>query len=260
MKSPVDLHLDILSKKIFQTEDKWPQFELLLTDLQELAAATKPEQIIVSLERTLLYGGYSLIAPLFSNGSFISVDCSPESAEDRGAYNYKMVDDPSFIKHQFDVRAVVDDTKIENESTDLLLIPNLVHHVADQDGMFKEAYRILKPGGTLYIFEPLVRELHQIPDDFLRYTPYGLAGQMEKFGFQVQDSRHHGGPFEVISYCWFQALEYIPEDERSKFETWFKEKHFKELMELDQKYPQNLSRRHTSFPTSFSVFAKKERL
>ena len=257
--SAIAKHLDILKEKVFQTEKKWPQFDLLLDDIQSLANEIEPGKAVVCFERTLLYGGFSLIAPFFvsSKLKFHSIDCSPPSADERGAYNKKMVDDSRFIKIKHTSRATISNTKLEAECADLVLIPNLVHHVEDQDLLFKELNRITKKNGMIYIFEPLVRELHQEPDDFLRYTPYGLETLLKKHGFETINRSTTGGPFEVISYCWLQALEYLPTEERKGYEKWFYDKHFNELLRLNQHFTKNLERNHTSFPTAYSVKAKK---
>lgn len=250
-------HMDVLKNNVFQVEKVWPQFKLLLSDILRMSKDVDSSNVIVSIERTLLYGGYSLIAPFFEHSNFISVDCSPPSADERGAYNAWMVDDPRFIKVKSNHRASIEDTGFDDSLADLVMVPNLVHHVADQDALFSELYRILKPGGKLYIFEALVRELHQIPDDYLRYTPYGLRHKLLNSGFEIVEEHTEGGPFQVITYCWQQALQYLPEGEREKLENWFHSRHYAELMELDSKFKVNLERKNTSFPMSFSVIAQK---
>lgn len=250
-------HLEVLEEKVFQTKTKWPHFSLLIDDLREFAEMLPANATVVSLERTLLYGGYSLIAPLFHSQNFISLDCSPPSAEERGAYNRDMVEDPRFIKVKTTKRVLIEDIDMESGIADLVLIPNLVHHIADQDTMFSELNRLVRPGGQVYIFEPLVRELHQIPDDYLRYTPDGLAKEMLKLGLQPNPPKMQGGPFSAIAYCWTQALQYFPPEVRKEKEAWFYNEHYKELMDWDEEYPKNLFRENTCFPMSFSITAKK---
>lgn len=41
-----------------------------------------------------------------------------------------------------------------SESFDFILLFYMVHEVPDQEGLFKEVYSILKPGGTIYLIEP----------------------------------------------------------------------------------------------------------
>jgi hypothetical protein len=137
--SPKDLagHLAVLAEKVFQTATKWPHFDLLLADVRRLADEMPVGATVVSMERGLLYGGCSLIAPFFQNHDFIALDCSPTSADARGAYNGAMIDDPRFLFVPTTHRGAIDETGLASGQADLVLVPNLVHHVADQQGLFE---------------------------------------------------------------------------------------------------------------------------
>lgn len=255
----LDAYAALLAEKVFQTETKWPHFRLLLKDVRSWAEKLPAGARVVSLDRTLLYGGISLVGPFFHRQNFISVDCSPPSADERGAYNRSMVDDPRCIAIPTTRRAPIEATGLEAASADFVIVPNLVHHVADQRALFAEMVRIVAPGGRVYVFEPTVRELHQVPDDFLRYTPFGLARELELAGFDPEEPRLEGGPFSAVAYCWTQALQYFPADKRAEMEQWFNREHFPQLMAWDRDYPVNLVRAHTSFPMSFSITGLKRR-
>jgi SAM-dependent methyltransferase len=252
-------HRQMLEERVFQVESKWPQFRRLLDDMGTLADETPAGAAVVCLERTLLYGGFSLFAPLFSGREFISVDCSPDSADTRGAYNAGMVDDARFVAVPTTRRAPPEATGLPSGSVDLVMVPNLVHHVRDQAGLFAEMARILRPGGRGYIFEPLLRELHQMPDDYVRYTPWGFQQQIEAAGLIYDRFVSEGGPFTAIAYCWTQALEYFPAEKRAEMERWFYDGHFKDLVAWDREYgSENRARKHTSFPTAFGIFFHKD--
>ena len=253
----LDEHRAMLEERVFQVDTKWPHFRLLLDDIQRISCDLPRGSHVVSLERTLLYGGISLFAPFFSDHEFVSVDCSPGSADTRGAYNAHMIDDPRVIRVPFTHRGREVETGVEDDWADLVIVPNLVHHVGDQDRLFSELARITKSTGSVYVFEPILRELHQVPDDYLRYTPYGMSRILQSKGFEVRDVREEGGPFSAIAYCWEQALQYVPDSERPDMERWFFGQEFARLLELDQKYTKNLARKNTSFPVAFSVLAEK---
>lgn len=250
-------HLELLRERVFQTETKWPHFRLLLNDIEHWANKLHNNAVVVAYERTLLYGGYSLLAPVFARQNFISIDGSPLSADERGAYNSAMVNDPRFIAETKSRRCPGTGSNLEDSSADFLMIPNLVHHIADQKGMFDEAFRVIKPGGILYVFEPILRELHQIPDDFLRYTPFGLKNVLEASGFEPGEYELEGGPFSAVAYCWAQALEYFPEAKRAEMSKWFYDEHFPQLLAFDEEHRTNQVRKFTSFPVSFSITATK---
>ena len=77
-------HEKNLKKDVFFTDSKWPHFELLFNDLKKLSKKVKKTGIVISLERTNLYGGSSLFAPFFKKGVFISVDCTSKKLLKRG--------------------------------------------------------------------------------------------------------------------------------------------------------------------------------
>ena len=252
----IDKHTQVLSEQVFLI-DRLPHFELLLRDVRSLSESLPDGQCVVSLERGLLYGGLSLIGPYFQKHQFISIDCSPKSADERGAYNEDKVIDSNFIKVPITDRAPIEETGLDDNIADLVLVPNLVHHVANQSALFQEMARITKPGGSIYVFEPTLRELHQIPDDYLRYTPYGMQEVMRNVGLEPIDTNLEGGPFSAIGYCWLQALEYLPPSKRAEIEKWFYDQHWPELKKWDEEYTDNLVRNHTKFPVGFSIIAKK---
>jgi len=54
--------------------------------------------------------------------------------------------------------------------------------------------RILKPGGRLFLYAPLVFPEHQAPHDFFRYTSYGLRHLCGKAGLEVVSVVPSNGP------------------------------------------------------------------
>lgn len=253
----LDAHAAALAERVFQVETKWPHYRLLLGDIRRFADSARKDTSVVAIERTLLYGGCSLIAPFFQHADFISIDCSPDSADGRGAYNGGMTEDARFLRVETTRRARPEATGLPDGCADLVLVPNLVHHVADQAGLFAEIARLLRPRGRAWIFEPLVRELHQMPDDYIRYTPFGLARAFRCAGLVPDEPVLEGGPFSAVAYCWAQALEYFPADQRAGMQHWFASEHFPQLLRWDAEHRDNLVRNHTCFPMAFSVTAGK---
>jgi hypothetical protein len=255
--SATDKHLEFLHEGIFKTKTKWPHFNRLLEDMVSLGAKVKPDETVAILERSYVYGGDSLFAPLISKCDLILIDCQTLTASDRGAYQKHWTDDERCIHITSQIKAPITDTGLKTASVDLLIVPNVVHHERDQDAMFAEFSRIMKKGARGYIFEALLRELHQMPDDYVRYTPWGFEYMFEKHGLKLSEYTPVGGPFEAITYCWDQALQYIPDDEKVELKSWFWDKHYAELLELDRKYTKNLKRMHTSFPLGYGIYFEK---
>lgn len=256
MNNSLQNHLALLREKVFNSDHYLPQFNLLLDEIAKFSEMLQNGESVVSLERTLLYGK-NIFAPFFQKANFTSLDCSPKNAEERGSYNRSLLNDERFIDIECkSIRCSPESLQVQSNTADLLMIPNLVHHVANQSELFTEAFRVTKPGGRLFVFEPILRELHQEPDDFLRYTPYGMIQSLETVGFKFLEKKTTGGPFTAIAYCWNQALQYLPDEERVGWSDWFKQ-HFEDLKSLETKYTKNLVREFTSFPTAFAITCTK---
>jgi hypothetical protein len=230
-------HEQCLREKVFFTKTRWPQYDLLLSDLKELNDMLPNGSYVVSYERNLLYGGFSPFAPFFDAHNFHSIDHTPE---DRGAYN--KVEDDRFIKsNNYYCDAIAQ----------LIIVPNVLHHIKHQDSFFK----ILRSNSKyVYIFEPLVREIHQAPHDYIRYTPDGIRGKLD--GLKVVWERETGGPFTALMYVADQAMQYMPEEEIDAQLIIDNPYTMKEAIEMDEKYNKNLVRMHTRFPTAFSILVE----
>ena len=100
------------------------------------------------------------------------------------------------------------------------------------------------------MFEPLLREIHQKPDDYYRFTPYALEQVYKKIGFKNIKYEYSGGPFSATYYCWDQALQYLPVALRKKYQ---KKINLSELLKLENRFKKNLFRKYSEFPVSFSI-------
>lgn len=255
VKKNIAEHEKILKEEVFFTKKKWPHFDLLFEDIKNISKKFLKTKTVICLERNRLYGGISLFAPFFKQ-KFISIDCYTEKLFKRGAYNKHLIKNDKIIKfyknHSFHYKNI----KLKKNSGDIILIPNLLHHIEDVDSLILQSKDILKKNGYIYIFEPLIRELHQVPEDYGRFTPYGLKKKLQKIGFKSFKIKFNGGPFTAAAYCWDQAIQYLPVSQRKKQTSWLNKKinYFKDL---DKKFSKNLVRKNTHFPVSFSILAKK---
>ena len=249
-------HEKLLKTKVFFCHNKWPHFNLLFDDIEKLRKNKKFKDII-ALERGGLYGSISLFKPFFINKNFISIDCSSKKIFKRGGYNKKLVENDKIIKMPIDYHRNYKNLKLKNNSVDLIIIPNLMHHIFDFSKLFKQCFKALKKNGKIYIFEPLLREIHQAPDDYFRFSPFAMERALKQAGFSLTKKNYSGGPFTAAIYCLDQATQYLPKKLRANFIKNFYKKNYKIFLKLEKKYDKNLIRKHTFFPVSFSVFGKK---
>ncbi len=68
---------------------------------------------------------------------------------------------------------------------DTVLCNEVLEHVPEPAILISEAARVLKPGGILILTTPQTWGLHLEPQDFYRYTRYGLCYLAEKSGLEV---------------------------------------------------------------------------
>jgi len=57
----------------------------------------------------------------------------------------------------------------------------------------KEIWRVLKPGGILFFTVPFLWNLHEIPYDEYRYTPFALKRHLTQSGFNEIEIKAMGG-------------------------------------------------------------------
>jgi len=84
------------------------------------------------------------------------------------------------------VIVVADFTKevpLQDNSGDVLVLSNVLEHIAEPDLFLKEGNRVLKSGGTIVGTIPFMLGVHQAPYDYNRFTDYMLKHLLAKAGF-----------------------------------------------------------------------------
>ncbi|MCB9978512.1 MAG: class I SAM-dependent methyltransferase [Rhodospirillales bacterium] len=80
------------------------------------------------------------------------------------------------------VADVCDLSMMQAGSFDAVFMLEVLEHVKTPQAALDEIYRVLKPGGALFLSTPFIFPLHDEPYDFYRYTKYGLAHLLAAFG------------------------------------------------------------------------------
>jgi len=85
---------------------------------------------------------------------------------------------------------------VRDEVFHTVLCNQVLEHVPEPSMLMAEMVRVLRPGGVLLLTTPQTWGLHRKPNDFYRYTEYGLRYLAEKRGLEV---------VEVIPTCGLSA-------------------------------------------------------
>lgn len=115
--------------------------------------------------------GHQRYKPFFCDALYIAQEHPVAGAVNKGICVYDILCD---VKH----------IPLQADSVDVVLSTSSLEHIRDPDLFFKEANRVLAPGGSLWINVPFAYNEHEIPFDFQRPTRYGLARWYEDAGFE----------------------------------------------------------------------------
>ncbi|GAB2784028.1 hypothetical protein GCM10027275_30160 [Rhabdobacter roseus] len=72
----------------------------------------------------------------------------------------------------------------DNESVESCMATEVFEHLSNPVQVGKEAYRILKPEGVLFLTVPFLWPLHEVPYDEYRYTPFSIKRILMEAGFE----------------------------------------------------------------------------
>ncbi|MEO8256927.1 MAG: class I SAM-dependent methyltransferase [Acidobacteriota bacterium] len=136
--------------------------------------------------RLLDYGaGLSPYRPLFPNADYRTADVGAAISYDATSGLIQTPDrNPYFADPDYTL-APDGSVPAADGSFDFVLSTQALEHVANADTHLSECFRLLRPGGQLYLSTHGSFEDHGSPYDFRRWTADGLDYDLKKHGFDV---------------------------------------------------------------------------
>lgn len=116
-----------------------------------------------------------------ASGKVLDIGCGRQSVCEYLASNcdYVSLDHPDTGANLYDANPLVfgDAHKLPfaDESLNTVLLIEVLEHLPEPDQAFSEALRVLSPNGQLLLSTPFLYPVHDAPQDFQRWTQYGLA-------------------------------------------------------------------------------------
>jgi SAM-dependent methyltransferase len=73
---------------------------------------------------------------------------------------------------------------VQDEGYDSAIATEVLEHCPDPEMVLKEIHRILRPDGIFFFTVPFLWNLHEVPHDEYRYTPFSLERHLKNSGFR----------------------------------------------------------------------------
>jgi SAM-dependent methyltransferase len=83
------------------------------------------------------------------------------------------------------------------QTFDAVVCETVLEHVVEPERVINEIFRVLKPGGKVYILMPFMYCFHAAPNDFHRMTHRGLAYRMR--AFEIEKLSVFAGPTSALT-------------------------------------------------------------
>ena len=102
------------------------------------------------------------------------------------------------------------DIPVEAARYEAVLLTQVLEHVPEPQRVLRELFRILTPGGRLWLTAPLFYAEHEQPHDYYRYTSFGFRHQLSSAGFEVEHISWLEGYAGTVSYQLKEAVLKLP--------------------------------------------------
>lgn len=189
------MYMDVWKSSKFHIEDSLIRAS---TNSSELAVESR---IVADLVAEF----YSEVIPRFVRGNVADLGCG--KAPLLGAYreladSYTLADWTNSVHVNplldlaIDLNAPLD--LLHDKSFDVVLLSDVLEHIAEPAALLAEISRILKPGGHLLLNVPFAYWIHESPYDYYRYTSFALQYLATKSGLEIIEIRSLGGWLEVL--------------------------------------------------------------
>ncbi len=103
-----------------------------------------------------------------------------------------------------------DDLPFDDRDFDTVVMISVLEHVARPEVAWREAARVLRPGGHILVSVPFYYWIHEEPYDYYRYTEFALRSFCDDNSLEVVELRISGGAPEVLIDVSSKVLARIP--------------------------------------------------
>jgi SAM-dependent methyltransferase len=99
---------------------------------------------------------------------------------------------------------------VPSEVADAVVSISVLEHLYQPHVMLAEAWRVLRPGGLLFLQVPFQWWVHEAPHDYYRFTRYGLEFLLTAAGFVDARIEPDGGFWTTVVLKWnYHSLRWV---------------------------------------------------
>ena len=98
----------------------------------------------------------------------------------------------------------------KDEEFDTIVLSDVLEHMREPRHLCAEMERVLRAGGKILMNVPFFYRLHAMPDDYFRYTEYGLRWLIEASGLRLVFLDSIGGVPEIMTDIFAKAVGRTP--------------------------------------------------
>lgn len=103
-----------------------------------------------------------------------------------------------FMDNEVDVAGDALHLPFIHESFDTIICTGVLEHIPDPCSAILEIFRVLKPGGKVFIETPFIQTYHTSPEDYYRWTSQGLIHLLKDF--EVLELHIVAGPASGLAW------------------------------------------------------------
>jgi SAM-dependent methyltransferase len=161
---------------------------------------------------TAFLGNELKAVPEASRGALLDLGCGTQPYRHLYEHRFRqIVTGDHTVRSKIDVQLDIHDLPFEDEAFDAVILAEVIEHVSDPLKALLEVQRVLKKNGLLFLTWPLIHPLHELPNDYARYTEFGMNRLLKISGFQLETLTRRGDLIAVgiamMEQCIFNLLE-----------------------------------------------------